>query len=299
MAFDGVLINCIKQELENKILGGRIDKIRQPEKDEVHIGIRAKGQNQLLLLSASPNFPRVHLTEMPKSNPLTPPLFCMVLRKHLLGGRIIGIDQPDFERILVFSIESRDELGDMSVKKLYIEIMGRHSNIILVDDKGLIIDSIKRITEEISRVRQVVPGKPYCSPPSQNKKNPLLQNEESMKGFFVTIPEDTKGASRWIFNEFTGVSNVTAREIVYRAHMGDDNHFNSKNGDFGGNKGALVSAFIDFFHEVKVGAYCPTLLKDETGRPIDVLPFKYDQFAAEFSHGFDSVSIALDTFYDT
>ena len=164
MALDGILLNCILAELEDKIIGGRIDRVYQPERDEIHIVIRQNNQDRKLLISSSPNYPRIHLTKTQKSNPITPPVFCMVLRKHLLGGRIIGIEQPHFERILILSVEARDELGDLSTKRLIVEIMGRHSNIILVDDKDLIIDSIKRIGEGISRLRQVLPGSTYNFP---------------------------------------------------------------------------------------------------------------------------------------
>ena len=281
MALDGVLLNCILEELKDTILGGRIDKIHQPEKDEIHIGIRAKNQNHRLLISASANYPRIHLTELQKSNPVTPPVFCMVLRKHLMGGRIINIEQPGFERIIILYIESRDELGDLSTKRLIIEIMGRHSNIILVDDKDFIIDSVKRITEEISRVRQVLPGNPYLFPPSQNKHNPLLQ-EPSKLDEILNTDKDTKKAARAIQNYFIGISRVTAKEIVHR-----------------GEKSSLSKAFYNFFERVKSKDFDPVLLKDEAGRPIDIFPFPYYQYDIKLQKSFESVSLALEIFFHT
>ncbi len=159
MPFDGSVINSVIYELNQKILNGKIDKIYQPEKDELILGIRGNRENLKLLLSASPNYPRLHLTTENKSNPMTAPSFCMLLRKHLLGGKIISIHQPEFERIIEISIECLDELGYSTSKMLIIEIMGRHSNIIFVDkDSNKIIDSIKRVSFEISSVREGAAG---------------------------------------------------------------------------------------------------------------------------------------------
>ncbi|HHY24889.1 MAG TPA: fibronectin/fibrinogen-binding protein, partial [Clostridiaceae bacterium] len=136
MPLDGIVVDSIALELKDKILGGRIVKIFQPERDEILMHIRATGSNFKLLFSANANYPRVHLTNISKENPSNPPVFCMILRKYLLGGRILDVLFHDFERILTFNIESVNELGDLSVKKLIIEIMGRHSNIILVNENG-------------------------------------------------------------------------------------------------------------------------------------------------------------------
>jgi predicted ribosome quality control (RQC) complex YloA/Tae2 family protein len=296
MALDGVLLNCILAELEDKIIGGRIDRVYQPERDEIHIGIRQNNRDRKLLISASPNYPRIHITKTQKSNPITPPVFCMVLRKHLIGGRIIGIEQPDFERILILSVEARDELGDLSTKRLIVEIMGRHSNIILVDDRDIIIDSIKRIGEGISRLRQVLPGSTYNFPPSQNKHNPLIQDEITLKSI-LGISLDSKRAARMIFDSFTGISKVTAQEIVYRAKIegiiGQSSTVDSYLED------GLFHSFITFFEDVKRMDYRPTIMKDESGRPLDIFPFLFYQFPVEFQEHYNSVSIALDTFFET
>lgn len=295
MAFDGVLLNCILKQLRDEIIGGRIDRIYQPEKDEIHIGIRLKNKDNKMLISASPNYPRIHLTRIQKNNPISPPVFCMVLRKHLLGGRVFAIEQPNFERILVLSIECRDELGDLSLKRLVVEIMGRHSNIILVDEKDHIIDSIKRITGDISRVRQVLPGKLYSFPPSQNKQNPLVQDEKSLEGFF-TGPMDTKKATRMISDNFTGVSRVTAKEIVYRAGAPKSMVENAVFEPVG--KEGLITSFYAFFEKVKEERFEPNLLKDEDGRPLDVFPFPFYQFSLDLQNKYDSISDALDIFFE-
>lgn len=295
MAFDGILLNCIVNEFKKELIGGRIDRIHQPEKDEIHIMVRSKNKNHKILASASSNYPRIHLANIQKNNPIAPPVFCMVLRKHLTGGRIIAIEQPDFERILVLSIASRDELGDLSTKQLIVEIMGRHSNIILIDENRIIIDSIKRIPEEISRVRQILPGRPYVSPPSQNKVNPIIQDRASLKGF-LDIPNEPKRAARTIFNNFTGISRASAQEIVYRSEIIKSNNLRIDSCQEEENN--LILAFEDFFKKVKDTDFNPTMLRDETGRPLDVLPFHFYQYAAELQQGFDSASEALETFYD-
>ncbi len=296
MALDGIMLNCLLTELKEQITGGRIDKVHQPEKDEIHIVIRSRTQNHRILISASPNYPRIHLTKTQKNNPITPPLFCMVLRKHLIGGRILDIEQPDFERVLIITIESRDELGDLSAKKLIIEIMGRHSNIILVDGNGFIIDSVKRVSEEMSRVRQVLPGKTYISPPSQNKQNPLLNDKDSLKSLFEDIDNPNK-AARTIMDNFTGISRVSAQEIVHRA-------INIKSVDLGTIPNdvlmeKMISTFEVYFDRVKAKDFEPSLLRDDTGRPLDILPFPYYQFDLSLQQRFESASEVLEVFYET
>ena len=169
MALDGIVISAITAEF-NALIGGRVDKIYMPERDEVVIAVRSRGNNYRLLFTSSTH-PRAHFTTQAKENPMQPPLFCMVLRKHLCGGRVLDVVQPNFERILELHVESPDEMRDMSVKRLIIEIMGKHSNVILVcNDK--IIDSIKRVNHEISSVREVLPGIIYNRPPSGGKNDP-------------------------------------------------------------------------------------------------------------------------------
>ena len=193
MAFDGLAVAALVQEFNEKLKGERIDKVTQPYRDEIILKIR----NQRLLISASSSMPRVHLTESARENPAVPPHFCMLLRKHITAGRIVGFYQPDFERILVVEIEARNELGDLSVKKLYIEIMGRHSNIILVDERGAILGAAK--TTDIQVARPIMPGMSYSLPPSQGKVNPLTASREELA--------ERNGM------ELTGVSPIISREL--------------------------------------------------------------------------------------
>jgi len=141
LPFDGIVTKNIVSELSDILTGARIEKIYQPEPDEIIINLRTKGQNLKLLLSANASYPRIHLTDVTKENPINPPVFCMLLRKHLSGGKITKIDFHDFERVVTIHIETIDELGDLTFKKLVVEIMGKHSNIILVNNENKIIDS--------------------------------------------------------------------------------------------------------------------------------------------------------------
>ena len=184
MAFDGIVTNSVVYELNEKLIGGRVDKIYQQEKDEILIYIRNQGSNHQLLLSSSSNNPRFYLTNNSKKNPATPPMFCMILRKHLSGGTILNIEQFELDRIIFIDISSRDELGRDSVKRIVIEIMGRHSNIILIDkETSNIIDCAKRVYEDMSRVRQIFPGGKYELPPLQDKANPLDLKKDEFLNF--------------------------------------------------------------------------------------------------------------------
>ncbi len=157
---DGIVLHNIAFELNEILTGGRIDKITQPEKDELLIHIRAGGKKQRLLMTAQATMPRVHLTPRNKKNPQTPPSFCMLLRKYIGNGRIIGVAQIGLERILKITLEQLNEMGDLCSYDLIIEVMGKHSNIILCDQDGTVLDSIKRIGANISSVRQIFPGNP-------------------------------------------------------------------------------------------------------------------------------------------
>ncbi len=173
MAFDGITIANIVSELEKNLSGGRIYKIAQPESDELLLTIKNNGAQYRLLLSADASLPLIYLTQTNKPGPMTAPGFCMLLRKHLQNARILSITQPGLERIIQLTLEHLNELGDLCRKKLIVEVMGKHSNIIFCDDQDRIIDSIKHISGMVSSVREVLPGRDYFIPQTQNKLNPL------------------------------------------------------------------------------------------------------------------------------
>ncbi|MEG1993685.1 MAG: NFACT family protein, partial [Oscillospiraceae bacterium] len=211
MALDGVFLRHIKTEIEATLDGARIDKIHQPSQDQLVISFRQKGGAKKLLMSVSANMPRIHFTENIGENPKSPPMFCMLLRKYLLGAKLVCCEQYELDRIMSLVFETRNELGDLVQIKLIIEIMGRHSNIILVGNDGKIIDSIKRIDPSMSSVRQVLSGMRYELPPLQDKLNILTCSVED-------IIERILGGgdyplSKALMNNIGGISPLIAREI--------------------------------------------------------------------------------------
>lgn len=228
MSLDGLVVHGLLRELQSCVMG-RINKIQMPDNNDIIMQIRAAGRTVKLLLSANPTYPRVHLTEQSFMNPLEAPMFCMLLRKHCEGGVIEAIDQPGLDRILHFRIRQRDELGDLSVKTIIVEIMGRHSNIILTDPAtGVILDGIHHVTPAISSYRVVMPGSTYIAPPEQHKTPPFELNKE----IFIALMAESTDAARpeeltsrrfWeqlLVQRLSGFSPLSARELVYRV-LGD------------------------------------------------------------------------------
>lgn len=214
MAFDTLAVACLAAELKETILGGRIDKIYQPERDEILLSIRTFSSHYRLVLSANASYPRAHLTQVQKENPQTPPMFCMLLRKHLAGGKVAGIRQPAGERVLCIDVESYNELGDLTVKHLILELMGRHSNLILTNAEMQVIDSVKHVDFTVSSVRQIMPGLAYQAPPPQNK-TPVLSEAADQVCFDFSQPGQR--ADKAIMAAVSGISPVVAREAVYQA----------------------------------------------------------------------------------
>ncbi len=258
MAFDGLAVACIVHELNNTLSQGRVDKILQPEYDEIILGIRAGGKNRKLVLSASSSNPRIHFTDTQKENPEKAPMFCMLLRKHLLGGKVVAVIQPDFERVAEIHIESRDELGDVSVKRLIIEVMGRVSNIILTDGEGKVLGSIKHIDFSVSQVRQLIPGMLYEMPPSQGKLNPMEVSEQDIED---KLWQYSLGADKFILDTFVGIGPLSAREIAYRATGCADTNCQLMSNE---QKTKFSEFLYEFFEKIKSGNFSPVLIyKDE------------------------------------
>ncbi|MCQ2559981.1 MAG: NFACT family protein, partial [Clostridia bacterium] len=217
MPYDGLVLAAVVQELQ-PLIDTRIDKIYQPLREEIHLLLRSAGEKVRLLLNTNSNLARVHLTWQSKANPTFPPVFCMVLRKHLEGGRIKAIRQMGLDRVLHLEIENRDELGQLSLKTLILEIMGKHSNLILVNEQGEILDGIRRYGHAVSRHREILPGQLYIAPPAQNKKNPLDLNEEE---FFELLLSQKPEALVWqiIQQKLEALSPLTAREILLQCNL--------------------------------------------------------------------------------
>ncbi len=222
MPFDGMVLAAVKKELAATLIGLRIDKIYQPAGEEIHFILSKPGGKYRLLLSADSGSARVHITGKAGENPQSPPVFCMVLRKHLEGGRISGFSQPGYDRVLVISVDARDELGRPANRQIICEIMGKHSNIILLDpESNIILDGIKRYSHSLSRHREVLPGRHYISPPAPGKTTPLTLNED---GFFSLMLGGSLGGrlSDLVQRHFDGLSPLTAREVVWRAGLDPD-----------------------------------------------------------------------------
>ena len=216
MAFDGITIHALIYELNNTILGGRIDKIAQPEKDEILLTIKSPKGSYRLMLSVNASLPLAYLISSNKQSPLTAPNFCMLLRKHINNGRIISVSQPGLERIINITIEHLDEMGDMCTKHLIVELMGKHSNIIFTDDNNKIIDSIKRINASVSSVREVLPGYDYFIPNTSDKIDVLTASDEAIAEKLST---SCTNLSKAIYTSFTGISPEVAEEICFIAEI--------------------------------------------------------------------------------
>lgn len=211
MAFDGLFTYSMTADLQ-QLVTGRITKIHQPNAQEVVLHIRANGSNHKLLYSIHPSYARVHLTEQSIENPAEPPMFCMLLRKHLEGGFISSIKQHDFDRIIIVEIESKNEIGDPIVRELHAEIMGRHSNLLLIDkEQGKIVDSLKHLPPSVNSFRTILPGQPYIAPPAQNKWHPLAVTDEQLTLFF-SEPKTAKE----VVSQFIGFSPIHAEELLFR-----------------------------------------------------------------------------------
>lgn len=224
MSLDGLVVHCLASELQS-LVGGRINKVQMPSENDIVLQVRAAGSGVKLLLSASPTYPRVHLTGASYVNPLEAPMFCMLLRKHCEGGIIEAVEQPGMERIVRMRIRQRDELGDLSVKVIVVEIMGRHSNIILIDPAtNTIVDGIHHVTPAISSYRIVMPGFAYTPPPEQHKLAPNAVNRERFAAALADAAANAEAAEltpafweKQLVARFSGISPLIARELVYRA----------------------------------------------------------------------------------
>lgn len=290
MAFDGITIANITKELNDKLTGGRIRKIAQPENDELILTIKSPEGNFRLLISASASLPLIYLTETNKPSPLTAPNFCMLLRKHIENGRITKISQPGLERIIRFEIEHLDEMGDLRQKTLIVEIMGKHSNIIFCDEQSRIIDSIKHVSLQMSSVREVLPGRTYFIPVTQEKADPL---ELTLETFTEQISGKPTKLSKALYTSYTGISPVTANEVVFRSGL---------NTEMSGNALSelemlhLFKTFSYFMEDVKNGNFAPQIVYNKK-TPVEYAALPLTMYG-DFKHIFhESISHILETYY--
>ncbi len=291
MAFDGVVIANVVHELRKTLLGGRINKIAQPEKDELILTIKGQAREQhKLLLSAGAGLPLIYLTENNKPSPLTAPNFCMLLRKHLNSAKILDITQPGLERIIHFKLEHLDEMGDERVKYLIIELMGKHSNIIFCDDNMVIVDSIKRINQFISSVREVLPGRNYFVPATVEKYDPLTITYEQFRDLILIKPQPVGKA---LYNSLTGISPLLANELCYRASIDAQDSTQALSEDAGLH---LYNVFSRMIEDVKNSSFTPNIVSLDHS-PIEFSSFKLHCYPDHQVESFDSISALLENYY--
>ncbi len=281
MPLDAIYLSALTGELREKIEGGRIDKVQQPERDMLLISLRSKGENLKLLLSAGTGRARVQLTESGFENPAEPPMFCMLLRKHLVGARIVSVRQPDWERMLIIELEGHDEMGFASRKLLIAELIGRSSNIILVDGDGRIIDCMRRMDFAGDALRRMLPGMIYRLPPKQDKPA-LMETEPEQRRELIARAEPGLSPDKWLLNSFSGLSPLVCRELAYRC-----------SGSFE-TLPQLLDAFVD---SVKAGDLRPYILW-EGDKPADFSFMRIGQYGESMScREEESFSGLLDDFY--
>ncbi|MBO5353379.1 MAG: NFACT family protein [Lachnospiraceae bacterium] len=294
MAFDGIVIANLAKELNDLLAGGRIQKVAQPEKDELILTIKQYDVYKLFL-SADASLPLVYLTDSTKPSPLTAPNFCMLLRKHFNSARIISITQPGLERSLDIKIEHLDEIGDLKVKHLIIEIMGKHSNIILCDENYVIVDSIKHISGFVSSVREVLPGRSYFLPQTVEKANPLTLTLEELQQFVLSRPLPLAKA---LYTGLTGISPVMAEELCHRAGLSSDHPANTLSEDYGLH---LFKVLERFAEGIKEGTFSPCIIfKEDAPVEFSAVPLTcYEDHPSGTMEiqKYDSISTVLEEYY--
>ena len=283
MPFDAIFMTALAGELRQALTGGKGDKLYQPARDEAVLHMRAGRDNVRLLLSASPAHPRAQLTRVPRENPETPPMFCMLLRKHFTGARLLELSQPSMERLLDFRFETLDELGDRVERRLVLECIGRKSNLIMLDGAGRITDCMRRAEVDLSAKRPVMPGLFYAPPEPTGRLDPAAMAPEELRSFVLANAPQGDGQDKWLLDTFNGLSPLTARELVFQGE---------------GTREGLADRLAQLMERVKAGDFTPTVLLRE-GRPFDFTFQPILQYgpAVELKR-YPTFSALLDDFYE-
>lgn len=292
MAFDGIVVANLVRDMKQKLEGGKINKIAQPEKDELLFTIKNNRETLRLLLSASASLPLVYFTETNKPSPMTAPGFCMLLRKHIGTGRILKVSQPGLERIIRLEIEHLDELGDVCRKLLLIELMGKHSNIIFCREDGTIIDSIKHISAQVSSVREVLPGRTYFIPHTTDKTDPFTLSQESFISLIHAVPAPIQQA---LYQKLTGFSPVMGTELCHLASIDGDHSANELS----------QAELIHLYHtvslvmeDVALGHFTPNIVYRQE-EPVEFASLKLTCYEGDGyeSRSYPNISRLLETYY--
>ncbi len=294
MAFDGITVSALSEELSRRLKGATISKIAQPEKYELLFTIKGGDSEGPLYLfsSANASLPLLYLTTDKKKSPETAPAFCMAMRKYCQGGRILSVEQVGFERVIKLTLSHRGEMGDVEDFHLYFEIMGRHSNVILTDSQDVIIDAIKRITSLVSSVREVLPQKPYFIPHQEGKCSPLEMDEES---FSKKVLTGNRTIEKAILDSFTGFGTLASSEIAARSGLSPDSFVESLSMN---DKNALYSSFSSLLTELKEKRYSPAIYLSSSrlvSPEFSAIPLTC--LSDMEIRSFDSVSSMLEAFY--
>ena len=281
MPLDAICTAALASELEQEVTGGRIDKVQQPERDMLLLSLRANGKNRRLLIAAGTGNARVHLTEASFENPAEPPMFCMLLRKHLAGAHIVSLYQPEHERMLILLLDTVDEMGVDSRKQLVVEMIGRSANVILVGEDGRIIDCMRRVDYAGDAMRRLLPGMIYRMPPRQDKLS-FFDSEADSRRAMVAAADPTVPMDKWLLDHFSGLSPLICRELAYRC----------------GGEYTLLPAQLDALAEtVENGEFVPCLISRD-GKPLDFSFLRISQYGdAASTEVCDSFSALLDSFY--
>ena len=293
MPIDAVFLESLRCELQQQLLACRVDKVQQPERDTILLSMRGPNGGGKLLLTASPNHPRIQLTSLSFENPAQPPMFCMLLRKHLTGGRLVSISQPPLERLVELTFDCIDEMGTPCRKKLILEIMGRNSNLILTGADGRILDCLRRVDFEMSEQRQVLPGLYYHLPPTQGKRSPWDASEEELRAL-LCAQKTQKMADSFLLETFGGLSPLLCRELAYAVFGQVDLDLSqltdAQREDAAGN-------LFDAFDQLHTGKRTPVILvRDERPWDFTCIPIRqYEGLIAQEPQ--PSFSALLDTFY--
>ena len=290
MAFDAVTVAALTKELSNTFQNTRIYKISEPDQNELILTIKGNSSQYRLLISADASLPLMYLTSENKPAPLTAPNFCMLLRKHLSNAKIISVTQPGLERIIRIELEHLDEMGDLCRKHLIVELMGKHSNIIFTDDKDMIIDSIKHVSHNVSSVREVLPGREYFIPHTQDKRNPF---EADRASFSATIASAHEPAGKSIYMNYTGFSPILATEICHRAGVDADastSSLSEKEID------ALYDAFSAPVADIREGRFSPEIIYDGSA-PLEYAAVPLTLYHDKTVKTYDSISKLIEDFY--
>lgn len=290
MAFDGITIANIVSELNHTIVGGKINKIAQPEADELMITVKNNRTQYRLFLSASASLPLIYLTGENKQGPLTAPNFCMLLRKHIGSARILSVTQPGLERILIFELEHLNELGDICRKKLIVEIMGKHSNIIFCQEDDTIIDSIKHISANMSSVREVLPGRTWFIPHTQDKLDPLSMSREA---FTETVFAKPVPVFKAVYTSLTGFSPMIAEELCVRSGIDPKRQAQELEET---EKETLWQTTDDLVDRIRRQDFSPVIVYQEE-EPLEFAAFPLTKYQDQKSVPYESISQVLESYY--